>query len=508
MSKETENDQDMNAINDSPVSSGSATSMTPVKRRRSGSVQSLVSRAGSFVSFDEEGDHIESQIKESLKVQSDLKALEEKVEQIASQGKCFQLDASILVKQVSDSLKILDESRVKNEGVATVQQNQMETLLTQTKSLITQCKNTSDEVKNQQWTLNTEFVKLGEWRDKVEKELLASRGNQVGIDEKVNHVHDKSVSSVGMLREESHINLGAIREELSELRKYNLNRSVHGVNQPLLGGVKTESPGEWDQNQNVSGAQQTLSAPSCENRKNGAQSESHAPTQHEQHAPTHFEAKSESPGENYAPGNYFGQFAYPPQMNHFGQQNPQWLIPNGMIDACPSFTANLYQNWCREVKLWRQAQVGANATQMIAKIVATLPTNSRMEVLAYLENTESAPHTRSVEKVMEILNHRFGRTDTERAWSWLTSFTEFKRDGTENYKDFWTRFTRCVTRLQAHGLAMSESVVFHRAIQALRVPEGQLPILLATLETFPNPTSVDSLKSLTIKMYETHRGKN
>ena len=212
-------------------------------------------------------------------------------------------------------------------------------------------------------------------------------------------------------------------------------------------------------------------------------------------------------GENHLPGNYFGQFAYPPQMNHFAQQNPQWLIPNGMIEACPSFTANLYQNWCREVKLWRQAQVGANAAQIIAKIAATLPTNSRMEVLAYLENTESAPHTRSVDKVMGISNHRFGRTDTERAWSWLTSFTEFKRDGSENYKDFWTRFTRCVTRLQAHGLAMSESVVFHRSIQALRIPEGHLPILLATLETFPNPTSVDSLKSLTIKMYETHRGK-
>ena len=116
-----------------------------------------------------------------------------------------------------------------------------------------------------------------------------------------------------------------------------------------------------------------------------------------------------------------------------------------------------------------------------------------------MENTESAPHTRSVDKVMDILNHRFGRTDTERARPWLTSFTEFKRGGSENFKDFWTRFDRCVTRLQAHGLAMSESVVFHRSIHALRVPEGQLPILLATLETFPNPTSVDSLKSLAIK---------
>ena len=101
----------------------------------------------------------------------------------------------------------------------------------------------------------------------------------------------------------------------------------------------------------------------------------------------------------------------------------------------------------------------------------------------------------------------FGKTDSERAWSWLSSFTESKHDGSENYKDFGTRFARCVARLNAHGLTLSESIVSHRAIQALLVPDGQLPILLATLETFPNPTSVGALKSLTIKMYETHRGE-
>ena len=191
-----------------------------------------------------------------------------------------------------------------------------------------------------------------------------------------------------------------------------------------------------------------------------------------------------------------------------GNQNvTQWLLPNGMIDPCPVFTPNLYQNWCREVKLWRQAQVGANPTQLISKMVPSLPVNSRMEVLTYLETTENQPHMRTVDHVVDLLNQRFGKTDSERAWSWLSSFTDFKREVNENFKDFWTRFNRCVTRLNAHGLAVNESIVFHRAIQALRIPDGQLPILLATLETFSNPTSVESLKALTVKMYETHRGK-
>ena len=125
-----------------------------------------------------------------------------------------------------------------------------------------------------------------------------------------------------------------------------------------------------------------------------------------------------------------------------------------------------------------------------------------------METTEIQPHSRTVDHAMEMSHRRFGKADSERAWSWLSSFTDFKRVGSENYKDFWTRFTRCVTRLNAHGLAVGESIVFHRAIQALGIPDGQLHILLAALETSPNPTSVESMKALAIKMYEAHRGKH
>ena len=111
------------------------------------------------------------------------------------------------------------------------------------------------------------------------------------------------------------------------------------------------------------------------------------------------------------------------------------------------------------MKLWRSAQVGGNSTQLISKLVSTLPINSRMEVLAYLESTESDPQSRTVDKVMEMSNRRFAKTDPERPWSWLSSFTDFKREGGGNFNDFWTRFARRVARLNAHGLNISESAV-------------------------------------------------
>ena len=54
---------------------------------------------------------------------------------------------------------------------------------------------------------------------------------------------------------------------------------------------------------------------------------------------------------------------------------------------------------------------------------------------------------------------------------------------------------------------ISESIIPHRAIQPQRLREGKPPILLASLDTFNNPTSAKALRELSIKMYETHRGK-
>ena len=93
---------------------------------------------------------------------------------------------------------------------------------------------------------------------------------------------------------------------------------------------------------------------------------------------------------------------------------------------------------------------------------------------------------------------------------WLSQFTEFKRNVSagENYKDFWSRYSRTVTKLKSLGITMNDDMVFHKAIQALKFPEGQLPLVLSSLQTTGQSNSVQALKDLTIKMYETHRPSN
>ena len=266
--------------------------------------------------------------------------------------------------------------------------------------MIQQCQTTSQDMKQQQWELDLQFGGLDQWRKDVEEEFKREKGHQQILSERVSLSNMAAKGDVAQLK-----------RELSEMRGRNRNRTepghgfVHGSTTQLFDGAKTES--------HVPHA----SAPGKMSRdapKRSFDFEQHAPTR-EQHAPTRYEHDptlervNESPNNGSPPGlpttsTYFGQI---PTNNNANRNTTQRLLPNGMIDACPGFAANLFQNWRREVKLRSQSQVGANPTQLIAKMVSTLPMNSRMEVLSYLETTENQPHLRTAGHVMEMANRRF-----------------------------------------------------------------------------------------------------
>ena len=185
--------------------------------------------------------------------------------------------------------------------------------------------------------------------------------------------------------------------------------------------------------------------------------------------------------------------------------NTVFSVPNAMIGACPAFTPQRYQQWRREVELWAAAQAGATITQIMAKMISILPMSVWADAMTYMEETASQPQLRALRPIFSLLDARFGKTDTGKSRMWLSQLTEFKRTSAGNFEDFWSRYTRTITKLQSLGMAASEEMVFRKAIQALRLPGGQLPIVLSALRTMNAPTSVQSLSELTIKMYETHR---
>ena len=167
-----------------------------------------------------------------------------------------------------------------------------------------------------------------------------------------------------------------MKQELSETRRKNRQRTEpvrgfdHGSTIRVPGGAKSES-------QAPNGLVDKKLF--CESEKEAYQFEPHAPTREERAPALYYlnapEISARSPGTPTT-ATYFGQM---PMTGNVNQNATQWLMPNGMIDARPEFTGGLFRNWCREAKLRRQAQVGTNPTQLISKIAALPPINSRME---------------------------------------------------------------------------------------------------------------------------------
>ena len=196
-------------------------------------------------------------------------------------------------------------------------------------------------------------------------------------------------------------------------------------------------------------------------------------------------------------------YTNPPLLSHCSL--PATGIPPPFIDSCPSFTPATYAHWKREVRLWIAGYPTGTVSQFLSKIISVLPPAAKIMGMSYMESTDSCPMSRSVDAFIRMLDQRFGKTDSERAFAWLKEFTQFSRKSGENLKDFWARFLRVTTRLEALSMKMSEQVVFSQAIQALKLSESQLPIVLSALETKQCSHSVDTLREITIKMYETHR---
>ena len=128
----------------------------------------------------------------------------------------------------------------------------------------------------------------------------------------------------------------------------------------------------------------------------------------------------------------------------------------------------------------------------MAKLIHVLPLSVKTEELLHMEQTELRPECRSIASVIDMIDSRYGRTDSERACDWLTPPTVVKRETHVG-----------ITKIP--GMATNDKVVFIRSIRAMRLPDGQLLVVLSDLGSRPGRLSVGALREITIRMYETRK---
>lgn len=58
--------------------------------------------------------------------------------------------------------------------------------------------------------------------------------------------------------------------------------------------------------------------------------------------------------------------------------------------------------------------------------------------MTYMAETELNPQSRNIRRLFDIMNTRYGKTDTEKSRFWLSRFADFKRMSGGNSEDFWS----------------------------------------------------------------------
>ena len=147
----------------------------------------------------------------------------------------------------------------------------------------------------------------------------------------------------------------------------------------------------------------------------------------------------------------------------------------------------------------------STGSKILPGIISVLHQPSKITGLAYMESTEGSPKPRSLQALIQQLDARYGKTDSERPCAWLQEFTGFALKPSGNLKDFWAMLLRVTTRMQTPNMPMSEEMLFSKALHALKLTETQLPIVLSALETEKNSRRVGCMNDITIRMFGPRR---
>ena len=121
-------------------------------------------------------------------------------------------------------------------------------------------------------------------------------------------------------------------------------------------------------------------------------------------------------------------FQVPTNPEHGFTPMPCVGFPNMVVGACPASAPNTFQNWKREIDLRIAGQTGASITQLLAKLIHSLPLSVKTEEPIYMEQAERIPTDRSTDPFMDMLGARFGGPDSERSRAWMSAFADFKRE--------------------------------------------------------------------------------
>ena len=167
--------------------------------------------------------------------------------------------------------------------------------------------------------------------------------------------------------------------------------------------------------------------------------------------------------------------------------SPSVVLAPPLIGNFPCFAPSTYRRWGRGIRLRAAGFPMATASKFISKIIDTLHPATEITGMSYMGSTDAAPHLRTVEAAaLLLLDGRYAKTDTDRAWGRTGEFTTFTLKPEANMEDSLARFLRVTPRLEAHPMKMCEEMVCHMQYRRWKCRMGNFQLCFR--RSRPTPT--------------------
>ena len=140
-----------------------------------------------------------------------------------------------------------------------------------------------------------------------------------------------------------------------------------------------------------------------------------------------------APGNGSGPGNS-GNVGNATNVSGVGAKQTLPEAPP-CVGHCPDCDPPKYHRWQSEVRLWLESLPTVATSQLLSKMVTVLPQQAMLDGMVYTEQTGADAETRAIQALMNILDARYGETNSERSWSRLNQFAEFARAPCAHLKD-------------------------------------------------------------------------
>ena len=168
----------------------------------------------------------------------------------------------------------------------------------------------------------------------------------------------------------------------------------------------------------------------------------------------------------------------------------------------PKYVSDKFELYRKELLWWRDIHNEVSDQQLIAMIAIRSDGIIKSILIQFMEATREDRDGRTFPNLIKRLDEELAKTSHENAMAKIGLWSSFQRKSGESFRVHWVNWDKLQVPLIKSDIIFPEAAKYHRALNSLRLVQPNLGILLGTMESQQNGTSIKELRRLSIKLFE------